>query len=168
MNLILDGRSVSKRAVIAKLASFFGIGVCIALLSGCASQPAHKTPLTKEQILLQSDVKNKPPVVFQKGLEEVRAAGLRALTFVGCKVDVQDPLYLSGQRPRKFGLFIGSGGETVKVFLYPQTESETHVWVDTDLTFVGIAGQQGWNKQVLQAMTNALNEASQPPQSAVR
>ena len=56
------------------------------------------------------------------------------------------------------GLFVGSGGETVKLFLYPQSPSETHVWVDTDLSFVGIAGQQGWNKQVIEELTRILDK----------
>jgi hypothetical protein len=55
------------------------------------------------------------------------------------------------------GLLVGSGGETVKIFLYPETETETRVWVDTNLSFVGIAGQQNWSKQVLQQMTEILN-----------
>ncbi|MGA2279066.1 MAG: hypothetical protein ABSG80_02040 [Verrucomicrobiota bacterium] len=142
------------------LVSIAGLAAGLVLLAGCASTPNHATPLSKEQILLQPDVKDKPPVIFQKGLEEVRLAGLRALTFVGCEVKTQEPLFLSGRRPNKVGFFVGSGGETVKIFLYPQSDSETHVWVDTDLSFIGLAGQQGWNKQVIEEMTNILNKTT--------
>ena len=114
--------------------------------------------MTKEDILLQPDVKGKPPVVFQKGHEDVRQAGLRALVFVGCEIKTESPYFLCGRRPNKFGLFIGSGGETVKIFLYPKSETETHVWVDTDKSFVGLAGQQGWDKQVIEELTKLLNE----------
>ena len=116
--------------------------------------------MTKEQVLLHPDVKGHPPVVFAKNQEEVRQAGLRALTFVGCKIKTQQPLYLSGDRPHKFGLIVGSGGETVNVFLYPQSDTETQVWVETHKSFVGLAGQQGWNKQVIDQMTQLLNESS--------
>lgn len=116
--------------------------------------------MSKEQILEQEDVKGKTPTVFACPVEKVREAGLRSLTFVGCKVDQQEPYYLKGSRPHKMGLLVGSGGEKVKIFLYPKAENETQVWVDTDLTFVGMAGQQGWNKQVLDEMQNIL---SHPP-----
>lgn len=130
------------------------------ILAGCASAPPEKqesVSMTKEQILSRPDVKGRPPVVFAKNIDEVRQAGLRALTFVGCEIKTQEPLFLSGHRPSKVGLFVGSGGETVNVLLYPQSETETHVWVETHKSFAGIAGQQGWNKQVLDEMTQLLN-----------
>ncbi len=142
------------------VASLISVSAILMVLAGCASSPPNKrnTSLSKEQILQQSDVKGHPPVVFSKNLDEVRQAGLRALTFVGCEIKRQEALFLSGRRPSKFGLFVGSGGETVKVFLYPESDNETHVWVDTDKSFVGIAGQQGWNKQVIEEMTKILSE----------
>lgn len=132
--------------------------LAIALVAGCASTPKKGVTLTKEQILQQDDVKKKKPLVFNKGLEEVRQAGMRALVFVGCKVKVQQPLYLAGLRPSKFGLFVGSGGETIEMFFYPQSETETHVWVDTDLSFGGIAGQQNWDDRVVAELKKILEE----------
>jgi hypothetical protein len=141
-------------------------------LSGCASTPSEQQAgqaqsvqptsggMTKEQILSHPDVKGHPPVVFAKNLEEVRQAGLRSLTFVGCKLKTQQPLFLSGDRPHKFGLFVGSGGETVNVFLYPESDTETHVWVETHKSFVGMVGQQGWNKQVIDQMTQLLTSTA--------
>jgi hypothetical protein len=140
-----------------RLFTIIALSTGIALLSGCGTTINHSTPLTKEQILLEPDVKGKDPVVFQKGLEEVRQAGLRSLVAVGCEVKTEEPLFLAGFRPHKMGLFVGSGGETVKVFLYPESVDMTHVWVDTDLSFVGMAGQQSWNRQVFESMTNILN-----------
>lgn len=143
------------------LLALFAACSSLAFLPGCASTPHEKPSLTKEQILLQPDVKDHAPTVFAKNVEEVRLAGLRALTFVGCEINIREPFYLAGLRPNKFGLFVGSGGETVKLFLYPQSETETHVWADTDLSFVGIAGQQAWNKQVLEQLTQLLaNQAA--------
>ena len=131
-------------------------------VTGCSSTPKNggggDAGMTKEEILQQDDVKGKTPTIFMHPLEQTREAALRALTFVGCEIKKQQPYYVSGRRPNKFGLFVGSGGETVEVFLYPQSDNETHVWVDTDLSFVGIAGQQGWNAQVIDEMTNILNK----------
>ena len=126
------------------------------LLAGCASTPKQPTEMTKEQILQQEDVKKKQPTVFNKNIEEVRQAGSRALTFVGCEIKKQEPFFLQGRRPNKFGLFVGSGGETVRIFLYPQAPGETQVWVDTDMSFVGIAGQQNWDDKVMAEIKSIL------------
>ena len=115
---------------------------------------------TADAVLLDGDVKGKPPEVFQKPIAEVRGAALRSLSFVGCKIERQEDFYVTGKRPNKFGFFVGSGGETVKVFLYPASTNTTHVWVDTDLSFVGIAGQQNWNKQAVAEMRNILDKPS--------
>ncbi len=150
----------------------FVASIAVLVFAGCASTPqeGQNAPsksdkqesalTTKEQILSHPDVKGHPPVVFAKNLEEVRQAGLRSLTFVGCKLKTQQPLFLSGDRPHKFGLFVGSGGETVNVFLYPESDTETHVWVETHKSFVGMVGQQGWNKQVIDQMTQLLTSTA--------
>jgi hypothetical protein len=109
-------------------------------------------------------VKNHSPTAYQHPIEEVRPAAARALTAVGCQLNAQEEFLLRGRRPNKFGLFVGSGGETVKVFLYPKSPNETDVWVDTDLSFVGIAGQQGWNKQVIEELSRILAQ----PQTVVQ
>ena len=142
---------------ISHLLPIVALSAGIAFVSGCGTPITHSSPLTKEQILLEPDVKAKDPVVFQKGLEEVRQAGLRSLVAVGCEIKTEEPLFLAGVRPQKMGLFVGSGGETVKIFLYPQAADVTQVWVDTDLSFVGMAGQQSWDKQVFQSLTGFLN-----------
>jgi len=140
--------------------------LCACLLAaGCASTPKGTTSQKKkyptaESVLKSGDVNGKPPTVYEHPIEEVRPAAARALSFVGCKVHTQEDFYVAGRRPNKMGFFVGSGGETVEVFLYPQSTSQTHVWVDTDTSFVGIAGQQGWSKQVIEEMTRILNKPS--------
>jgi hypothetical protein len=157
---IKQAKCIAITAVLAASCNWF---------SGCASAPKDQqneasqtatqenASLTKEAVLSQPDVKGHPPVVFAKNVGEVQQAGVRALTFVGCEIKTQEPLFVSGHRPNKFGLFVGSGGETVNVYLYPQSETETHVWVETHKSFVGLAGQQGWNKQVIDQMTQILS-----------
>jgi hypothetical protein len=172
------------RRTIARVLLPLSVGV---LLAGCASTPTQSDPVkaqsdpvkaqsdpmkaamlppekwkykTADAILKENDVKNKPPEVFSKPIEEVRVAALRALSFVGCKINHREDFYIAGRRPNKFGLFVGSGGETVKVFLYPASTNMTHTWVDTDLSFIGMAGQQGWDKQVKEEMRNILDKAA--------
>jgi hypothetical protein len=135
------------------------------LTGGCASTPKGETAVTRnknyptaEAIFKEGDVKNKPPTSYPRPIEEVRPAAARALTFVGCKLEEQEDFFIKGKRPQKMGLFVGSGGETVKVFLHPKAANETDVWVDTDLSFVGMAGQQGWNKQVLAELSRILEQ----------
>ena len=133
-------------------------------ISGCGGG-GEKKPVTAtgrgnemslEAVQNNGDVKGKPPTVFAQPADRVREAAIRALVSVGCEVKKKETYFVSGFRKRKMGVFIGSGGETVKVFMIPQGEKATNVWVDTDLSFVGMAGQQGWNKQVLAEMTNLL------------
>lgn len=134
--------------------------LAVLLATGCGSTPKAKdgAHLTQEQILEQEDVQKKPPTVFAHPLDRVHEAALRGLTSVGCEVKQNEPYFVAGRRPNKFGLFVGSGGETVKIFLLPSGDTETKVWVDTDLSFVGIAGQQGWDEQVITAMHEVLAE----------
>lgn len=137
------------------------LSISTSLILGCASTPkdaARAKYPTPESILTENDVKNNPPTVYDRPIEEVRPAAARALAFVGCKLEVQEPFFITGHRPNKFGLFVGSGGENVKVFLYPESTNQTKVWVDTDKTFVGIVGQKDWNQQVLEEMTRELTQ----------
>lgn len=133
------------------------------IVSGCGD--GGKKPVTAkgkgnemslEAVQNNGDVKGKPPVVFAQPIARVNEAAVRALFSVGCEVKHKETYFASGVRHHKMGVFIGSGGETVKVFMIPQGDKVTNVWVDTDLSFVGMAGQQNWNKQVLAEMTNLL------------
>jgi hypothetical protein len=137
-------------------------------LPGCASSSkesagaasSNRLGDTEASVRNHEDVKGKSATSFAQPMARVREAGLRALTFVGCEVKERHEYYLAGRRPNKFGLFVGSGGETVEIFLLPEGES-TQVWVDTDLSFVGIAGQQGWNEQTLAEMTRILSQPAE-------
>ncbi len=129
---------------------------------GCGSTPKGKggATLSEAEVLEQEDVKKNPPVMMAYPIDKVHEAALRGLTAVGCEIQRNEPYFVSGKRPNKFGLLVGSGGETVKIFLLPSGEKETRVWVDTDLSFAGIAGQQGWDDQVLASMRDTLGRAN--------
>jgi hypothetical protein len=134
------------------------------LFAGCATTSSRAgAEMSKEEILNHEDVKGKTPTVFQQPLDKVREATLRALSFVGCEIKKQQTYYIEGHRPEKMGLFVGSGGETVQVFLYPQADNETHVWVDTDMSFLGIAGQRDWNDKVIAELYRILGSQASTP-----
>jgi hypothetical protein len=144
----------SLNLILPILISFLTFG-CASTQEGVAKKMRFPTP---DSILKEDDVRKNPPTVFQVPIENVRPAAARALVYVGCKVDTQEDFYVAGKRPQKMGFFVGSGGETVRLFLYPKSPAITHVWVDTDLSFVGMAGQQGWNTQVMEELTRILNK----------
>jgi len=115
-----------------------------ALVSGCASTPVAQdaTPMT----------------VFQQPIEQVQKAAVDALVVTGFNVTKQEPTYVEGFRPRKVGFFVGSGGETVGIWLASQGPNKTEVRVDTAKSFVGIVGQKNWDAEILNEMTKSLTK----------
>jgi hypothetical protein len=116
--------------------------VVFAFLAGCAASP--KRP---------SDDRG---VVFQQPLSNARAAAESALVVHGFDIKKREELYLQGFRPRKVGLVVGSGGETVGVWLEAIEEHRTRVLVTTDRTFVGGAGQKNWDDEILEEIRRGL------------
>jgi hypothetical protein len=114
--------------------------------SACSSTPTRPT----------SD--DKKSVVFAQPLAKAQKAAMDSLVVLGFELKKTEPQYIEGTRPRKMGLFVGSGGETVGVWLDPVGESATQVQVDTARTFVGAAGQKKWDDDVLAEMQKALGK----------
>jgi type IV pilus biogenesis protein CpaD/CtpE len=115
-----------------------------ALVVGCASTPVARnaTPMT----------------VFQQPIEQVQKAAVDSLVVTGFDVTKQEPTYVEGFRPRKMGFFVGSGGETVGIWLTSQGPNKTEVRVDTAKSFVGIVGQKNWETEILNEMTESLTK----------
>jgi len=133
-------KTIKLRNVIPMLA----LGGLITLLAGCASTPDQK------------DVK--VSAVFPQPLEKVQKAAVDALTVTGFEVKKQEPTYVEGKRPRKMGVFVGSGGESVGVWLAAQAPDKTEVKVKTARTFVGGAGQKSWDDEVMAEITKTLGK----------
>ena len=115
----------------------------VVALAGCASTP------------------DKPPghnAVFLRPAAEVQKAAVDALVELGFDVEKSEPVYVEGFRPRKVGLFVGSGGETVGIWIEPLGPSRTGVRVDTARSFVGIAGQKRWDEDVLDKLEKSLGK----------
>jgi len=54
------------------------------------------------------------------------------------------------------GLIVGSGGEVVDVYMLPENDKSTDVWVNTDKSFVGIVGQRNWDAKTMDALKECL------------
>lgn len=116
--------------------------VASALVAGCASTP------------VASDATSQ--TVFAQPIERVQKAAVDALVVTGFDVTKQEPAYVEGFRPRKAGLFVGSGGETVGVWLTEQGPDKTEVKVDTAKSLGGIVGQRTWDTEILYEMTKSF------------
>jgi len=117
--------------------------LAISLTVGCASTP--KKP-------------SGAPTVFGKPSAVVQKAALDSLIVTGFEIQKTEPLYVEGFRPRRWGLVVGSGGETVGVWLEPLGDSRTGVRVDTERSSMGIAGQRNWNADILNEMSKSLGK----------
>ncbi len=115
-------------------------------LAACSSTPTRPTADANKA------------VKFAQPVAKVHQVAVDSLVVLGFDVKVDKPDYVEGSRPRKVGLFVGSGGETVGVWLAPIGDAATRVEVDTARSFVGIAGQKVWDDEVLNEMEKALGK----------
>jgi hypothetical protein len=127
-----------------KAMHILALGGLITLMAGCASTPQAKDA--------------KVSAVFQHPIEKVQKASVDALTVTGFDVKKQEPTYVEGTRPRKIGFFVGSGGETVGVWLAAQAPDKTEVKVTTATTLAGRLGQKDWNNEVIAELTKTLGK----------
>lgn len=119
---------------------FFGLVSVLA--AGCSSTPSI------------SDTA--PVTVYLHPMAQVHKAAVDALFVAGFEVTKQEPAYVEGFRPRRFGMAVGSGGETVGVWLADKGPSTTEVRIDTAKSAVGLVGQKDWNDAVLKEITKSL------------
>ena len=126
------------------LVQSLAVGGLMVLIAGCSSTPKATDA--------------KVSAVFQQPIEKAQKAAVDALTLTGLAVKKQEPTYVEGTRPRKIGVFVGSGGETVGVWLTAQSVDRTEVKVKTAKTFVGGAGQKNWDAEVMAEITKKLNK----------
>jgi len=115
-----------------------------ALVAGCASTPVARDATHT--------------TVFEQPIERVQKAAVDALVVTGFNVKKQEPTYVEGVRPRKIGLVVGSGGETVGIWLTSQGPDKTEVKVDTAKSLAGVAGQKSWDAEILYEMTKTLTK----------
>lgn len=90
--------------------------------------------------------------VLHKTVPEAQKAAVSALSQFDCEIEAQTPNYVQGFRRRHIGLVLGSGGETLKVWLESISQAQTRVKVKTEKSLVGIAGQKNWDEKLSAAM----------------
>ncbi|MBL6749120.1 MAG: hypothetical protein ISP90_01295 [Nevskia sp.] len=114
-----------------------------AAVGGCSATP-------------EKPASSQPGLVYDKPAAEVQQAAVDALTANGFNINSSQPIYVEGSRPHKVGLLVGSGGETVGVWLESLSPTRTGVKVDTAKSIAGIAGQKSWNSEIVQAMDKSV------------
>ena len=88
-------------------------------------------------------------------LDKVLDAAKQALATYGCSVKKEKPDYLECTRDRHIGVFVGSGGEKVKVKL-SEKGGETRVKINTGKGFVGRLGKKNWSTPIFDEMMKIL------------
>jgi len=118
------------------------LGGLLALLVGCASTPKASSA--------------KVSAVFPQPIVKVQKASVDALAVTGFDIQVNEATHVQGFRPHKVGAFVGSGGETMGVWLTALEPEKTEVKVKTAKSMVGMAGQKNWDDDVMAEITKAL------------
>jgi len=117
--------------------------VAMLALAGCASAPSGGSSATN--------------VSFDYPAAAVQKAAVNALSVTGFDIQKSESGYVEGFRPRKVGLLVGSGGETVGVWILPVNANRTNAKVETEKSLVGIVGQKNWDDEVIAAMRTSLS-----------
>ena len=100
----------------------------------------------------------KTSAIFPHPIDKVQKAAVDAIAVSGFNIKKQELSYVEGVRPRKIGLVVGSGGETIGIWLTSQSPERTEVKVSTAKSLVGIAGQKDWSDQIIAEMKKTLNK----------
>lgn len=95
-------------------------------------------------------------IVLEQPIARVQQAAVNALAVIGCKIRKNEATYLEGKRSNKVGLAVGSGGETIKVWLTADGPTKTSLKVATAKSMMGYVGQRSWNEAVVQEIQKDL------------
>lgn len=88
-------------------------------------------------------------------MDKVLDAAKQSLATYGCSIKKEKTDYLECTRDRHVGVFVGSGGEKVKVKLSAKG-SETRVQISTGKGFVGRLGKKNWSTPIFDEMMKVL------------
>jgi hypothetical protein len=97
--------------------------------------------------------------VFQNSAETVHKAAVDALVVLGFDITKSEPSYVEGYRPRNWGFFSSSGGETCGIWLESLNATRTSVRVNTATTSFGRIGQKNWNGDILSLLNKTLGKS---------
>jgi hypothetical protein len=91
-------------------------------------------------------------------MDKVLDAAKQAIATYGCSVKKEKTDYLECTRDRHIGVFVGSGGEKVKVKLSAKG-NETRVQISTGKGFVGRVGKKNWSTPIFNEMMKILKSS---------
>ena len=91
-------------------------------------------------------------------MDKVLDAARQAIATYGCSVKKEKTDYLECTRDRHIGVFVGSGGEKVKVKLSAKG-NETRVQISTGKGFVGRVGKKNWSTPIFNEMMKILKSS---------
>ena len=95
-------------------------------------------------------------------MDAVMEAAKKAVQRYGCNIKLATQGYLECTRPREIGVFVGSGGEKVKVSLSKKAKG-TQVRINTGKGFVGRLGKKNWSTPIFNEMVRRLKEGKKKP-----
>ena len=129
--------------------------IALILMPSCSSTPAASDSNNATTVIpaAPSDAGH---FTINKPLAAAQQSAIAAVKGLDSEIEVEKPNYVQGFRNRHMGLFIGSGGETLRVWLEPVSKDQTLVKVTTSRSFIGIAGQKTWDEDVAKAMGGKL------------
>lgn len=130
------------------------LGALAFTLTACATTTSPSTPKAEKPA---ASAQATTGTTFTASVAEANAAAVSALKQSGFDIKTNSEAMITGNRPRKIGALVGSGGEKITVKLTPVGTGQTMVDVKTKKTFVGIVGQKIWDEPVMTAIAAELN-----------
>lgn len=146
-----------------KFGSYLAAAALAMTLAACASSGTTNTAAATSAegasaAAAESESANEKgkSAVYAADLKTTRDAAIAALKLTGFDIKSSEDTLITGSRPHKMGLVVGSGGEKISVRLAAEGETSTKARVRTEKTFVGFAGQKNWDDAVINAMNESL------------
>lgn len=136
--------------------------LAVITLAACASTSTTKTAKSSKAVAEKSVTKTKKDKkkgiakTFSASLDDTRKAAVSGLKKHGFLIKDDSGNTITGQRPNRMGLLVGSGGEKISVQLTVLGDLSTEARVKTSKTFLGYAGQKNWDDEVIAAITSTL------------
>jgi len=94
-------------------------------------------------------------------MEAVMKAAKKAVLVYGCSnIKKEATGYLECTRPREVGVFVGSGGEKVKVWLSKKANG-TQIRINTGKGMMGRLGKKNWSTPIFNEMMEMLGETAE-------
>lgn len=134
------------------------VGSLAALISGCGVPQSNLR--FDESYPVNSKISEgscyDSAVVLGADINRSREIAKRVLIGLDSHIDIDTAERIEAQRNRHIGVFVGSGGEEIKIDLKSIAPDKTYLTVATLTGFVGGAGQKAWSCEVIDQMISMV------------